>query len=183
MSHFAHASKYRHVYVDPPKIKGTCQGFRPSTATGEQQYIKGNTKCFALQVRRAHSTRRRPVRAAALLAPPRAGRGAARAAACSPSRARFAPFRRRTRAWSAGHTCRDSGSSAACLLPRASVDTPLDTSTCAPRDRTRLASTAVPPHGGDPVGHADHRAARDMGLRSRRREYCQLPLPRPTLPS
>jgi len=53
MSHFVRASKYRHVYVDPPKIEDTFQGFRLSTATGEQQYIKGNTKFFAvaLQVR------------------------------------------------------------------------------------------------------------------------------------
>jgi len=48
MSHFVRASKYRHVYVDPPKIEDTFQGFRLSTATGEQQYIKGNTKFFAV---------------------------------------------------------------------------------------------------------------------------------------
>jgi coronin-1B/1C/6 len=48
MSHFVRASKYRHVYVEPPKIDETFQGFRLSTATGEQQYIKGNTKFFAV---------------------------------------------------------------------------------------------------------------------------------------
>mmetsp|Transcript_11376 Transcript_11376/g.46094 ORF Transcript_11376/g.46094 Transcript_11376/m.46094 type:complete len:456 (+) Transcript_11376:346-1713(+) len=48
MSGFVRASKYRHVYVEPPKTEETYRGFRLSTATGEQQYVKGNTKFFAL---------------------------------------------------------------------------------------------------------------------------------------
>lgn len=48
MSGFVRASKYRHVFVEPPKTEGTYRGFRLSTATGEQQYIKGNTKFFAV---------------------------------------------------------------------------------------------------------------------------------------
>eukprot|EP00635_Sarcinochrysidales_sp_CCMP3193_P005425 CAMPEP_0118898172 /NCGR_PEP_ID=MMETSP1166-20130328/5272_1 /TAXON_ID=1104430 /ORGANISM="Chrysoreinhardia sp, Strain CCMP3193" /LENGTH=457 /DNA_ID=CAMNT_0006837267 /DNA_START=122 /DNA_END=1495 /DNA_ORIENTATION=+ len=48
MSGFVRNSKYRHVYVEPPKKEETYTGFRLSTATGEQQYIKGNTKFFAL---------------------------------------------------------------------------------------------------------------------------------------
>lgn len=50
MSHFVRASKYRHVYVEPPKTESTFSGFRLSTATGEQNYIKGNTKFFAVAV-------------------------------------------------------------------------------------------------------------------------------------
>ncbi|KAJ8608756.1 hypothetical protein CTAYLR_007792 [Chrysophaeum taylorii] len=48
MSGFVRASKYRHVYVEAPKVEDTYKGFRLSTATGEQQYIKGNTKFFAV---------------------------------------------------------------------------------------------------------------------------------------
>mmetsp|Transcript_5698 Transcript_5698/g.8103 ORF Transcript_5698/g.8103 Transcript_5698/m.8103 type:complete len:447 (+) Transcript_5698:90-1430(+) len=48
MSGFVRNSKYRHVFVDPPKKEETYTGFRLSTATGEQSYIKGNTKFFAL---------------------------------------------------------------------------------------------------------------------------------------
>ena len=79
MSGFVRSSHYRHVFVDPPKVENTYKGFRLATVTGEQQYIKGNTKFFAvaLQVtpfaaRRAQQTlepfvgRRRPVRGRAL---------------------------------------------------------------------------------------------------------------------
>ena len=48
MSSFIRASKYRHVYVEPPKVDQTYKGFRLATVTGEQQYIKGNTKFFAV---------------------------------------------------------------------------------------------------------------------------------------
>mmetsp|Transcript_7319 Transcript_7319/g.21626 ORF Transcript_7319/g.21626 Transcript_7319/m.21626 type:complete len:446 (-) Transcript_7319:62-1399(-) len=48
MSSFVRASKYRHVYVEPPKTECTYKGFRLATVTGEQQYIKGNTKFFAV---------------------------------------------------------------------------------------------------------------------------------------
>mmetsp|Transcript_4962 Transcript_4962/g.15002 ORF Transcript_4962/g.15002 Transcript_4962/m.15002 type:complete len:447 (-) Transcript_4962:120-1460(-) len=48
MSGFVRASKYRHVYVEAPKVEDTYKGFRLSTATGEQQYVKGNTKFFAV---------------------------------------------------------------------------------------------------------------------------------------
>lgn len=48
MSHFVRQSKYRHVYSDPPKHDDCWTGFRLSTATGEQQYIKANPKFFAV---------------------------------------------------------------------------------------------------------------------------------------
>jgi len=53
MSQFVRASKYRHVYCEAPKVEETYTGFRLSTSTGEQSYIKGNSKYFAtaLQVR------------------------------------------------------------------------------------------------------------------------------------
>ena len=53
MSGFVRSSHYRHVFVDPPKVENCYKGFRLATVTGEQQYIKGNTKFFAvaLQVR------------------------------------------------------------------------------------------------------------------------------------
>lgn len=43
-------SKYRHVYADQPKAEMCFQGFRLSTATGEQQYIKASGKYFALSL-------------------------------------------------------------------------------------------------------------------------------------
>lgn len=51
MSHFIRASKFRHVYVEPCKSDGCYTNLKLSTATGEQNYIKGNTKffCVALQ--------------------------------------------------------------------------------------------------------------------------------------
>jgi coronin-1B/1C/6 len=48
MSNFVRQSKYRHVFVEAPKIDETFQDLRLSTATGEQSYIKGNTKFFAV---------------------------------------------------------------------------------------------------------------------------------------
>ncbi|KAH8060273.1 hypothetical protein JL720_13611 [Aureococcus anophagefferens] len=48
MSGFVRSSHYRHVFVDPPKVENTYKGFRLATVTGEQQYIKGNTKFFAV---------------------------------------------------------------------------------------------------------------------------------------
>jgi len=47
MSQFVRASKYRHVYCEAPKVEETYTGFRLSTSTGEQSYIKGNSKYFA----------------------------------------------------------------------------------------------------------------------------------------
>jgi len=47
MSTFVRASKYRHVYCEPPKIQDTFQGIRVSQATGEQNYIKANSLFFA----------------------------------------------------------------------------------------------------------------------------------------
>ena len=47
MSTFVRASKFRHVYCDPPRIDATFQGIRVSQATGEQNYIKANSLFFA----------------------------------------------------------------------------------------------------------------------------------------
>ncbi len=47
MSTFVRASKFRHVYCDPPRIDSTFQGIRVSQATGEQNYIKANGLFFA----------------------------------------------------------------------------------------------------------------------------------------
>ncbi|KAL7505796.1 hypothetical protein ACHAXN_009986 [Cyclotella atomus] len=41
-------SKYRHVYCDAPKAEATHTGFRLSTVTGDQQYIKASTKYFSV---------------------------------------------------------------------------------------------------------------------------------------
>jgi coronin-1B/1C/6 len=48
MSHFVRASKYRHVFVEQPKVQDTFTSFRLSTAVGEQNYVKGNPKYFAV---------------------------------------------------------------------------------------------------------------------------------------
>ncbi|TFJ81076.1 hypothetical protein NSK_007719 [Nannochloropsis salina CCMP1776] len=48
MSHFVRASKYRHVYVQPPKTGEAYSNIRLSTAVGEQNYIKANPKYFAV---------------------------------------------------------------------------------------------------------------------------------------
>ena len=47
MSTFVRASKFRHVFCDPPRIDATFQPLRVSTATGEQNYIKANSLFFA----------------------------------------------------------------------------------------------------------------------------------------
>jgi len=48
MSQFVRASKVRHVFCDPVKPEHTYQNFKLSTATGDHNYIKGNTKYFAV---------------------------------------------------------------------------------------------------------------------------------------
>lgn len=50
MSHFVRQSKFRHVYVEPSKIEKCYTNLRLATATGEQNYIKGNTKFFAVSI-------------------------------------------------------------------------------------------------------------------------------------
>lgn len=41
-------SKYRHIFADNPKPEQTFTGFRLSTVTGDQQYIKASAKYFSL---------------------------------------------------------------------------------------------------------------------------------------
>ena len=48
MSHFVRASKYRHVYVEAPKPTESYSSIRLSTAVGEQNYVKGNPRFFAV---------------------------------------------------------------------------------------------------------------------------------------
>jgi coronin-1B/1C/6 len=48
MSAFIRNSKFRHVYVEPPKQEDTFRNLRLATTTGEQQYVKANTKYFAV---------------------------------------------------------------------------------------------------------------------------------------
>ena len=48
MSHFVRQSKYRHIFVDPPKSQECFSGFRFSTSVGEQSYIKANEKYFSV---------------------------------------------------------------------------------------------------------------------------------------
>jgi len=50
MSSFVRASKFRHVYCEPHKPEDEWAGFRLSTATGEQTYIKGNKKFFSVSL-------------------------------------------------------------------------------------------------------------------------------------
>jgi len=50
MSGFVKSSKFRHVYADTPKPEFCYSGFRLATATGEQCYIKANTKFFCIAV-------------------------------------------------------------------------------------------------------------------------------------
>lgn len=40
----------RHVFVEAPKVDQTYTGIRMSSAVGEQNYIKGNSKFFAVAV-------------------------------------------------------------------------------------------------------------------------------------
>jgi len=48
MSSFVRASKFRHVFCDPPRPDATFQNLRLSTVTGEQNYIKANSSFFAV---------------------------------------------------------------------------------------------------------------------------------------
>ena len=50
MSNFVRSSKYRHVYCDPPKPHQTISGFRLSSTTGEQSYIKCSSKYLSVSV-------------------------------------------------------------------------------------------------------------------------------------
>ncbi|DAZ95173.1 TPA: hypothetical protein N0F65_012427 [Lagenidium giganteum] len=50
MSHFVRQSKFRHVYIEPAKLEKCYTNLRLATATGEQNYIKGNTKFFAVAI-------------------------------------------------------------------------------------------------------------------------------------
>jgi coronin-1B/1C/6 len=48
MSTFVRASKFRHVFCDPPRPEAVYSNLRLSTTTGEQNYIKCNAKYFAV---------------------------------------------------------------------------------------------------------------------------------------
>ena len=48
MSSFVRASKFRHVYCDPPKIDQTVQNIRVTTVSGDHNYIKANPNYFAV---------------------------------------------------------------------------------------------------------------------------------------
>lgn len=50
MSHFVRQSKFRHVYLEPDKIEHCYTNIRLATVTGEQCYIKGNTKFFSVAI-------------------------------------------------------------------------------------------------------------------------------------
>jgi coronin-1B/1C/6 len=50
MSSVVKNSKFRHVYADTPKPEFCYSGLRLATATGEQCYIKANTKFFCVAV-------------------------------------------------------------------------------------------------------------------------------------
>ena len=50
MAQFIRASKYRHVFCDPPRPDATFQNLRLSTITGDQNYIKANNLYFAVGV-------------------------------------------------------------------------------------------------------------------------------------
>mmetsp|Transcript_959 Transcript_959/g.1440 ORF Transcript_959/g.1440 Transcript_959/m.1440 type:complete len:454 (+) Transcript_959:132-1493(+) len=50
MSHFVRASKYRNVFVDPPKPEQCFTLLPISSTSGEQSYIKGNTKYCSVAV-------------------------------------------------------------------------------------------------------------------------------------
>lgn len=41
-------SKYRHIFCDAPKPEECFTGFKLSTLTGDQQYIKASAKYFAV---------------------------------------------------------------------------------------------------------------------------------------
>ena len=48
MSRFVRDSKVRHIYCQPPKAEECHTAMRLSTSTGDHNYIKGNSKFFAL---------------------------------------------------------------------------------------------------------------------------------------
>lgn len=48
MASLVRHSKFKHVYCDQPRPDATFQGFRLSTVTGDQSYIKANQKFFAV---------------------------------------------------------------------------------------------------------------------------------------
>lgn len=48
MAGLVRASKFRHIFCDPPRPDATFQNIRVSTVTGEQNYIKANAKFFAV---------------------------------------------------------------------------------------------------------------------------------------
>ena len=50
MSSFVRSSKYRHVFCEAPRADATWSNLRLSTVTGDQSYIKGNGKYFAVAV-------------------------------------------------------------------------------------------------------------------------------------
>mmetsp|Transcript_20148 Transcript_20148/g.33283 ORF Transcript_20148/g.33283 Transcript_20148/m.33283 type:complete len:442 (+) Transcript_20148:885-2210(+) len=50
MSRFVRTSKVRHVFCDPEKTENQYHGLRVSSATGDHNYIKANTKYFAYAV-------------------------------------------------------------------------------------------------------------------------------------
>uniref|UniRef100_A0A7S2XV61 Coronin n=1 Tax=Fibrocapsa japonica TaxID=94617 RepID=A0A7S2XV61_9STRA len=50
MSFFVRQSKYRHVFCEPAAPQNTYTALRISTVTGEHNYIKGNTKFFAVSL-------------------------------------------------------------------------------------------------------------------------------------
>lgn len=56
MSRFVRASKVRHVFCQTPKEDKVYKGFRLSTATGDHNYIKANTKYFAIPVAQANGS-------------------------------------------------------------------------------------------------------------------------------
>lgn len=56
MSRFVRASKVRHVFCKPPKADQAYSGFRLSTATGDHNYIKANTKYMAFPVSQANGS-------------------------------------------------------------------------------------------------------------------------------
>lgn len=50
MAQFIRATKYKHVFCDPPRPDATFQNLRLSTVTGDQNYIKANGLYFAVGV-------------------------------------------------------------------------------------------------------------------------------------
>ena len=57
MSSFVRASKFRHVFADPPRPDAIFSNLRLSTVTGEQNYIKANPLFFAAGLQVIHNLR------------------------------------------------------------------------------------------------------------------------------